>query len=160
MFIPLLSPPQSQRVVYRTYSTPTRHVESSYLLRKPKPSPTKVSKTLLVSLINSLFVYQGASWGRSPAVGTESFPILETTVITSVSWGSASSCLIQDPPPPLSPSSSPLLVLPVELTSQYLSSPGHVCRDVPRLRPLHEPRVQFFPTGSHLPARVGDTQEK
>ena len=34
---------QSQQVVYRTYSTPTRHVESSYLLKKPKPSsPSKV----------------------------------------------------------------------------------------------------------------------
>ncbi|CAI8044209.1 hypothetical protein GBAR_LOCUS24545 [Geodia barretti] len=33
---------QSQQVVYRTYSTPTRHVESSYLLKKPKPSsPSK-----------------------------------------------------------------------------------------------------------------------
>ncbi|CAI8044207.1 hypothetical protein GBAR_LOCUS24545 [Geodia barretti] len=32
----------SQQVVYRTYSTPTRHVESSYLLKKPKPSsPSK-----------------------------------------------------------------------------------------------------------------------
>ncbi|CAI8044206.1 hypothetical protein GBAR_LOCUS24545 [Geodia barretti] len=34
---------KSQQVVYRTYSTPTRHVESSYLLKKPKPSsPSKV----------------------------------------------------------------------------------------------------------------------
>jgi cobalamin biosynthesis Mg chelatase CobN len=32
---------KSQQVVYRTYSTPTRHVESSYLLKKPKPSPSK-----------------------------------------------------------------------------------------------------------------------
>ena len=31
-----LSPIQSQRMAYVSYSTPTRYVESSYLLRKPK----------------------------------------------------------------------------------------------------------------------------
>ena len=35
-------PLQTQQVAYVSYSTPTRHVESSYLLRKPKPTPSKV----------------------------------------------------------------------------------------------------------------------